>query len=110
MTGPHSAAFTTAADLMLQLNEDELRQLSRLVYERLQLVAQARSTVMLSQFRCGSRVTFLDKVGLRKYGVITRLNKKTASILTDDQQRWKVHPSLLALVVGGEENHGKIGQ
>lgn len=40
-------------------------------------------------------MAFTLKDGSVKTGVIMRLNKKTASVITDDQQQWKVSPHYL---------------
>ena len=77
------------------MSEDDLRFLNRLIVERLKLIGQARSTAMLSHFSVGDRVSFPSTTGERKAGVIVRLNKKTASIATDDGQQWNVHPGFL---------------
>jgi hypothetical protein len=67
---------------------------------------------MLAQFSVGDRVSFPSTCGERKLGVIVRLNKKTASIATDDGQHWNVHPGFLspvgagAIEPQGRENHG----
>ena len=78
-----------------KLSEEDLHFLNRVIVERLRLISQARSTVMLAHFSVGDRVRFSTGAGDQKTGVIVRLNKKTASIVTDDQQQWKVHPSFL---------------
>lgn len=83
------------ADAIRLLSEDELIYLNRLIVDRLKLLNQARSTVMLSRFDVGNRVSFSSSTGDRKSGVIARLNKKTASVITDDGQRWNVHPGFL---------------
>jgi hypothetical protein len=85
-----------AVEAIRHMSEEDLRFLNRLIVERLKLISQARSTIMLSRFSVGDRVGFPSTSGERKVGVITRLNKKTASIATDDGQHWKVHPSFLA--------------
>ena len=41
------------------------------------------------------RVSFTASDGSIKSGVIIRLNKKTVSLRTDDDQLWKVSPSFL---------------
>jgi hypothetical protein len=84
-----------AAETIRKLNEEDLRFLNRLIIERLKLISQARSTVMLAHFSVGDRVRFSTGAGDQKTGVIVRLNKKTASIATDDQQQWNVHPGYL---------------
>jgi hypothetical protein len=84
-----------AAETIRRLGEDDLRFLNRLIVERLKLINQARSTVMLAHFSVGDRVSFTTAARGEKTGVIVRLNKKTASISTDDGQHWNVHPGYL---------------
>jgi uncharacterized cupredoxin-like copper-binding protein len=77
------------------MGEEDLRYLNRMVVERLNLLAQARSTVQLAQFAEGDLVEFATRDGTVKRGAVVRLNKKTASLLTDDGQHWTVSPALL---------------
>ncbi len=84
------------AEALRRMNEEDLRFLNRLIVERLKLIAQARSTAMLAHFSVGDRVSFQSHTGERKTGAVIRLNKKTASIVTDDGQQWNVHPGLLS--------------
>lgn len=77
------------------MGEQDLLFLNRMVVERLNLLAQAKSTVQLAQFAEGDRVEFTTQDGTVKHGVVVRLNKKTASLRTDDAQNWKVSPALL---------------
>jgi hypothetical protein len=77
------------------MGEEDLLYLNRMVIERLNLLAQAKSTVQLAQFAEHDRVSFTASDGSVKSGVIIRLNKKTASLRTDDNQLWKVSPSFL---------------
>ena len=92
------------ADAIRLLSEEELIYLNRLIVDRLKLLNQARSTVMLSRFSVGDRVSFSSSNGDRKSGVVTRLNKKTASVITDNGQRWNVHPGFLT---ADAENNGQ---
>lgn len=89
------------AEAIRHMSEEELRFLNHLIIDRLKLFSQARSTALLSKFAIGDRVTFTTPEGEHRTGVILRLNKKTASIRTDDGYRWNVHPSFLATVVEG---------
>jgi len=100
-----------AAEAIRRMNEEDLRFLNRLIVERLKLIAQARSTAMLAHFSVGDRVSFQSSSGERKSGVIVRLNKKTASIATDDGHQWNVHPGFLSSASTGTiespgERHG----
>ena len=85
-----------AAEAIRQLGEEDLRFLNRLIVERLNLIAQARSTALMARFHTGDRVEFRTSSGEWKTGVIRKLNKKTAAILTDDGQDWNVSPAFLA--------------
>ena len=91
-----------AVEAIRRMNEEDLHFLNRLIVDRLKLIGQARSTVMLAQFSVGDRVCFQSSAGARKIGVIIRLNKKTASIATDDGQHWNVHPGFLTAVHPGD--------
>ena len=98
---------TEAAETIWKLNEEDLHFLNRLIIERLKLIHQARSTVMLAHFNVGDRVHFSTGAGDQKTGVIIRLNKKTASIATDDGQRWNVHPGYLRASAPAPLNHSQ---
>jgi hypothetical protein len=91
-----------AVEAIRRLSEEDLRFLNRLIVERLKLIGQARSTAMLAHFSVGDRVSFQGNFGERKTGIIVRLNKKTASIATDDGQHWNVHPGFLTSVGPGD--------
>jgi uncharacterized cupredoxin-like copper-binding protein len=77
------------------MNEADLIYLNRMVVERLNLLAQAKSTLQLARFAEGDRVSFTANDGTIKTGRVMRLNKKTVSLLTEDGQQWKVSPALL---------------
>jgi hypothetical protein len=84
-----------AVEAIKKLGEEDLVFLNRLIVERLKLISQARSTQMMAHFTIGDRVHFRTSAGETKNGIISRLNKKTASIITDDGQSWNVAPGLL---------------
>lgn len=100
---------TTAVEAIARMNEDDLRFLNRVIVERLKLIGQARSAAMMARFNVGDRVTFQSTASERKAGVIIRLNKKTASVATDDRQQWNVHPGFLARVGPGDIARGREG-
>ena len=79
--------FTEA---LRHMSEEDLRYLNHMVVERLNLLAQAKSTMQLAQFAAGDRVNFTANDGSVKFGSILRLNRKTVSLVTDDGQQWKV--------------------
>jgi hypothetical protein len=86
-------------EALRHMGEQDLLFLNRMVVERLNLLAQARSTVDLARFAEGDRVEFTTHDGVIKPATVLRLNKKTASLRTDDGQSWKVSPQLLRKTV-----------
>ncbi len=85
-----------AAEAIRRMGEEDLLYLNRLIVERLKLISQARSTTLLAHFSIGDRVSFQTPSGERKSGIIQKLNKKTATIRTDDGHHWNVHPGFLS--------------
>ncbi len=88
----------SAVEVIKGLNEDDLVFLNRLIVERLKLLSQAKSTSLMANFTVGDRVGFQAPDGRQLQGMVTRLNKKTVSIATDDGHRWNVAPGFLRLV------------
>jgi hypothetical protein len=82
-------------DVVKTLNEQELRYLNRQVVERLKLISQAHSTVAMSNFSIGDKVSFTASDGSLIEGKIFKLNKKTVSIKTAEEVQWNVSPQLL---------------
>ena len=80
--------------------------LNRLIVERLKLIAQARSTALMSQFNIGERVGFRTPNGEWENCVIQKLNKKTVTVLTDEGRRWNVSPGLLSPAGNVPERRG----
>jgi hypothetical protein len=77
------------------LTESELIDLNHRIVARLQFLRQLAAHSTMLEFRIGERVTFHPDGRPTVTGMITRYNKKTVSIITDDGQRWNVAPQLL---------------
>jgi hypothetical protein len=77
------------------LTESELIDLNHRIVARLQFLRQLSTHSTMLEFRIGERVTFHPDGRAPVTGMITRYNKKTVSIVTDDGQRWNVAPQLL---------------
>lgn len=85
----------SVVEAIKNLNEADLSFLNHLIVERLKLISQAKSTRLMADFCAGDRICFQGPDGQLKKGIILRLNKKTASIRTDDGHMWNVHPGFL---------------
>lgn len=47
------------------------------------------------EFRIGDRVSFQPEGRAPVIGMLTRYNKKTITVITDDGRRWNVSPNFL---------------
>lgn len=77
------------------LTESELIDLNRQIVERLRLLQQTRALEAMLEFRIGDRVQFNPDGGAEITGMLTRYNKKTVTVITDDGHHWNVAPSFL---------------
>jgi len=94
-----------------QLTESELIDLNHRVVARLQFLRQLHAHASMLEFRIGERVSFYPEGRPPVTGMITRYNKKTVSIVTDDGQRWNVAPQLLERAgsnANGSPGRGRI--
>ncbi len=80
-----------------QLTEDELIDLNRRIVERLRFLSQTRAHHKMLEFKVGDRVTFKPDDRPALSGVLTRYNKKTVTVITDNGEHWNVAPGLLKL-------------
>ncbi|MFC7739303.1 hypothetical protein ACFQX4_26880 [Roseomonas sp. GCM10028921] len=80
------------------LTEDELVDLNRRIVERLRFLQHMRAHKQMLEFKVGDRVTFPGDGRGRVEGMLTRYNRRTVTILTDDGQQWNVSPSLVSKV------------
>jgi hypothetical protein len=85
------------------LSEAELLDLNHRIVERLRLIHQVRAHKAMLEFRIGDRVTFENQAGLPVLGILTRYNKKSVTVVTDDGHRWNVSPNFLRQAGSGDE-------
>lgn len=82
-----------------RLSESDLIDLNNRVVARLRLLNEVRAHTAMLEFRIGERVRFEPDGRPPVTGVVTRYNKKTVTIISDDGLRWNVSPSLVRKVV-----------
>lgn len=85
-------------DLLLRLNEDQLRVLNCKVVERLKLIDRAKGVMSVAKFNILDRVYFRHN-GRKMIGTVIRLNRRSISVNLDDGQRWKVDAGLLKKII-----------
>ena len=81
-----------------KLTEQELADLNRRIVERLRFLHQMRAHSAMLEFSVGDRVSFEPGGEPPVFGIITRYNKKTVSVLSEDGRRWTVAPQYLRKV------------
>ena len=78
-----------------ELTEAELIDLNHRIVERLKFLNQRRTHEHMLEFKIGDRVTFQPQGRPPVVGMLTRYNKKTVTVITDDGHRWNVAPDFL---------------
>jgi len=71
------------------------------------IVFSSKNGVEKGQLKVGDVVGFQDKQNNDVYGEITRLNRKTATVITNTNTKWRVSYQLLYLVIEGELGYSK---
>jgi hypothetical protein len=96
-----------------KLTEEELIDLNHRIVERLRFLSQMRAHSQMLDFKIGDRVTFQPEGRPAVFGMLTRYNKKTVTVITDSGQHWNVAPGLLRKVAsteGTETSKAKVIQ
>jgi len=96
-----------------QLGEEELIDLNNRIVARLRFLNQMRAHSQMLDFRIGDRVTFHPEGHPSLFGIVTRYNRKSVSVITNGGQRWNVAPGLLrkaASTDATEANNAKVIQ
>ena len=78
-----------------QLSEEELIDLNNRIVARLRFLNQMRAHSQMLDFRIGDRVTFHPEGHPPLFGIVTRYNRKSVTVITNAGQRWNVAPGLL---------------
>ena len=80
-----------------QLTEEELVALNHRIVERLKFLDTMQAHREMMAFNIGSRVSFDSRQG-RQIGTLVKFNRKTVTVVTDDDRRWRISPHLLSKV------------
>jgi len=93
-----------------KLTEAELIDLNNRIVERLKFLELKRAHARMLEFRIGDRVTFEPEGRSSVEGMLTRYNKKTVTVVTEDGQRWNVSPGLLSKTEAPRKSCGSGGK
>jgi len=94
---------TTHLDALLSkidaLCREDLRTLNQYIVERCKQLDNVSRAKAMAQFNPGDFVSFSDKQGNQRQAIVLRINKKTVSLSTlDEDERWNVSPEILSPV------------
>ena len=78
------------------LTEAELVDLHHRIVERPRFLQRLRAHTQMLAFRIGDRVTFPADGRGPVTGMLTRYNRRSITVITDDGQHWNVAPALLS--------------
>jgi hypothetical protein len=90
------------------LTEPELVDLNNRIVARLRFLREMRAHTQMLEFRVGDRVSFQPDGRLPLAGMLTRYNKKTVTVITDDGEHWNVSPSLLHRAESSKSTSTKV--
>ena len=85
-----------------KLTEAELVDLNNRIVERLRFLNHLRAHAEMLEFKIGDRVSFQPAGCPLVIGMLTRYNRKTVTVITDDGQHWNVAPQFLRKVAASE--------
>ena len=74
------------------LTNEELMALNHRIVDLLKRRQERQAGKALEKFALGDLVFFDSEDGSRIKGVVTKINRKTISVQTKDQGRWRVSP------------------
>ena len=83
-----------------KLTEAELVDLNHRIVERLRFLQQMKAHAKMLEFKIGDRVTFQADGRGSVEGMLTRNNRKSVTVVTDDGHRWNVSPAFLSRATG----------
>jgi len=78
-----------------RLTESELIDLNHRIVARLRLLHAMRAHEEMLEFRIGDRVAFHPPGQGHVEGMLTRYNRKTVTVITDEGRQWNVSPGML---------------
>jgi len=92
------------------LTEPELVDLNNRIVARLRFLQQMRAHASMLEFSLGERVSFQPDGHPVLFGVITKYNRKSVTVITETGQHWTVAPTFLRKIKSVREAPAEGGQ
>ena len=93
-----------------KLTEPELVDLNNRIVARLRFLQQMRAHASMLEFSLGERVSFQPDGHPVLFGVITKYNRKSVTVITETGQHWTVAPTFLRKIKSVREAPAEGGQ
>ena len=93
-----------------RLTESELVDLNNRTVARLKFLQQIRAHASMLEFSLGERVSFQPDGHPVLFGIITKYNRKSVTIITETGQHWTVAPTFLRKIKPVREAASEGGQ
>ncbi len=93
-----------------RLTEPELVDLNNRIVARLRFLQQMRAHASMLAFRLGEQVSFHPAGHPVLFGVVTKYNRKSVTVITESGQQWTVAPDLLRKLEPVREAGAATGQ
>ncbi len=93
-----------------KLPEPELIDLNNRIVARLKFLQQMRAHASMLDFSLGERVSFQPHGRPVLFGVITKYNRKSVTVITESGQHWTVAPTFLRKIKPVQEDAAKGAQ
>lgn len=93
-----------------KLTEPELVDLNNRIVARLRFLQQMRAHASMLAFSLGERVSFQPDGHPVLFGVITKYNRKSVTVITETGQHWTVAPTFLRKIKPVREGAAEGGQ
>lgn len=93
-----------------RLTEPELVDLNNRIVARLRFLQQMRAHASMLEFSLGERVSFQPEGHPVLFGVITKYNRKSVTVITETGQHWTVAPSFLRKIKPVREAESEGGK
>ena len=93
-----------------RLTESELVDLNNRIVARLKFLQQMRAHASMLEFSLGERVSFQPDGHPVLFGIITKYNRKSVTVITETGQHWTVAPTFLRKIKPVREAASEGGQ
>ena len=94
-TGPANQGSSRVTIDIDKLTEPQLHDLNNRIVARLRFLQQMRAHASMLAFSLGERVSFQPEGHPVLFGIITKYNRKSVTVITETGQHWTVAPTFL---------------